>query len=108
MRIIELAWIGAFARSLDLDETHKRVADGNRVVRTRLQLGERRFSDETHGTGGQPADLGQVSHQRFERRAELVFRCPLIAILVSLGFRLAPYWETAAATVFPAKSASCQ
>ena len=25
-----------------------------------------------------------------------------------LGFRLAPYWETAAATVFPAKSASCQ
>ena len=73
VRIIEFAWIGAFARSLYLNETHQSVADGDGEVRTGFQRGERGFSDETHRSGGQASDLGQVSHQQFERRAELVF-----------------------------------
>ena len=39
VRIVELARIGALARRLDLDEADERLADGDRIIRARLQVG---------------------------------------------------------------------
>ena len=52
MQVMEFARIGAFARSLHLNETHQSLADGDGEVRTGFQLGERRFSDEADRAGG--------------------------------------------------------
>ncbi|HEY4775010.1 MAG TPA: hypothetical protein VIH40_09335 [Xanthobacteraceae bacterium] len=53
MRIVKMARIGALAGRLDLDEADESLADGDREIRTRFQVGERRFPDQVDGAGRQ-------------------------------------------------------
>jgi len=74
VRIGEAARVRAFARSLDLDEADKGLADRDRVVRARLQVGESGLANELDRAGGQAADLGKVVHQDLQGPAQLILR----------------------------------
>ena len=72
--VLELARIGTLARRLELNMTDKRAAQRDRVVRPGLKLRNADLADGRDGARRLPRRFGQVGEQRFERRAQLVFR----------------------------------
>jgi hypothetical protein len=73
MRIGKLARISALAQRLDFDKTNQRVADGDGIVRARLEVRKRRLANEVDRLCREAADLGKVVQQSFERPAPLIF-----------------------------------
>ena len=74
MTITKSARIGSLAGGLDLDESDQGVAQGDCIIRTRLERGDRRLADCLYGTVRETTKLGQIGAQSFERRAKLIFR----------------------------------
>jgi hypothetical protein len=106
VRVNKLAWIGALARRSALDEANDGIADGDGIVRARLEMSKRCFADQTDGLGGRPPISARSCKSNSRGTRSWSSGAPLIATLVNFALALAPKFETALATVFTANLVS--
>jgi hypothetical protein len=85
VRIGKLTGVAALARPLDLHEADKRVTDADRIIRPRLQMRERRFTDQRQAARREAVERREFVEQPFERRPELVFGSPGNRRIVQFG-----------------------
>ena len=74
MRIVEALWPGAFAWSLEFDETHQRAMHGDRVVRPGVQGRQAGFAHRHDRARCETAERGHVADELLKGCAKLVFR----------------------------------
>ena len=73
MGVLQVLWVGAFAWSLEFDETHQRAVHGDRIVRPRVQGRQAGFAHRHDRARCQTAERGHVADELLERCAKLVF-----------------------------------
>jgi hypothetical protein len=86
MPITKATGVGSFAGRFHLNESGKRIRYADGVVRTRLQITERRFSDRDYASPSKPTEFREVTQKYLQRSTELILWFPTRSDITELSF----------------------